>query len=149
MGNALAKKKKVRRDHNHMVAASVTFPEKQKSESESEVWVTERGVTHEKVEKKGGKNVIDTDCYKIERRQKRAGSGEDLPLGAESCLEFADGVRRGRGEEEHRKREEGVAGRGSSPLPHTLPWKSSPLQEFSRLYPPSGMPSHFLCLPRH
>lgn len=49
-----------------MVAASVTFPEKQRSEPESEVWVTERGVTHEKVENKGGKNVIDTDYHRIE-----------------------------------------------------------------------------------
>lgn len=43
-----------------MVAASVTFPEKQKSEPESEVWVTERGVTHGKVENKRGKKMSET-----------------------------------------------------------------------------------------
>lgn len=34
------KNKKVKHDHNHMVAASVSFPEKPRSEPESEVWVT-------------------------------------------------------------------------------------------------------------
>ena len=49
-----------------------------------------------------------------------------------------------RDRERERKREKG---KGSSLLFYTLVVKLSPLQEFSWLCPPSGMSSHFLCLP--
>lgn len=60
------------------------------------------------------------------------------------CLEFEGdwGSRGRRGEGGGQESE-----KGSSLLFHTLVLKLSPLQEFSWLCPPSGMPSHFLCLP--
>lgn len=129
-----------------MVAASVSFPEKPRSEPESEVWVTWGGelTDRKKWEIKEGK----IDAESEDRDERSARRAERICTSVWRAVwnlrtEYGEG-RKNTG----RERRGWPGGRGSSPLPRTLPWKSSPSQEFSHSCAPSGMPSHFLCLPR-
>lgn len=106
-----------------------------------------RGVDRpEKVGNKGRKNVIDAESE--DRDERSARRAERICTSVWRAVwnlrtEYGEG-RKNTG----RERRGWPGGRGSSPLPRTLAWKSSPSQEFSRSCAPSGMPSHFLCLPR-